>query len=256
MSRGRASNHRASITSWLGRSSVDCARAMNWAKYPWRARLPSVTVSWMILVNAGSVSSSPTSSRTSRRSPSSVLSPGSSSPPGVNHEPPADVRPTRTRTMAPRVSWTRPPAAQNGARVRPRNAGSSGGATRVRRTMGTRPNRSKASPIRSLHSPGHIDVSWVERRRETLLNGPPSPGLRTRGATMPLEDVSDRSNKVYDTMKSAGITSEDKMRDAEAITKMSKLPKNFVLTALQELQAKGYAKRRAREKAAGYWLIK
>ena len=34
---------------------------------------------------------------------------------------------------------------------------------------------------------------------------------------MPLEDVSDRSNKVYDAMKSAGITSEDKMRDAEAI---------------------------------------
>lgn len=73
---------------------------------------------------------------------------------------------------------------------------------------------------------------------------------------MPLEDVSDRANKVYDTMKSAGITSEDKMRDADAITKMSKLPKNFVLTALQELQSKGYAKRRAREKAAGYYLVK
>ncbi len=73
---------------------------------------------------------------------------------------------------------------------------------------------------------------------------------------MPLEDVSDRSNKVYDTMKSAGVTSEDKMRDADAITKMAKLPKNFVLQALQELQAKGYARRKAREKAAGYYLIK
>ena len=73
---------------------------------------------------------------------------------------------------------------------------------------------------------------------------------------MPLEDVTDRSNKVYDAMKSAGITAEDKMRDAEAITKMSKLPKNFVLQALQELQAKGYVKRRAREKAAGYYLVK
>jgi len=79
---------------------------------------------------------------------------------------------------------------------------------------------------------------------------------RTEGSRVPLEDVSDRANKVYDTMKSAGITSEDKMRDAEAITKMSKLGKNFVLQALQELQSKGYAKRRAREKAAGYWLIK
>jgi DNA-binding IscR family transcriptional regulator len=73
---------------------------------------------------------------------------------------------------------------------------------------------------------------------------------------MPLMDVSDRSNKVYDAMKAAGITSEDKMRDAEAITKMSKLPKNFVLQALQELQAKGYARRKAREKAAGYYLLK
>jgi DNA-binding IscR family transcriptional regulator len=73
---------------------------------------------------------------------------------------------------------------------------------------------------------------------------------------MPLEDVSDRANKVYDTMKSAGATAEDKMRDADAITKMAKLPKNFVLQALQELQAKGYVKRKAREKAAGYYTIK
>lgn len=73
---------------------------------------------------------------------------------------------------------------------------------------------------------------------------------------MPFEDVSDRSNKVYDAMKAAGITAEDKMRDAEAITKMSKLPKNMVLQALQELQAKGYVKRRAREKAAGYYIVK
>src|SRR5207237_8092395 len=93
------------------------------------------------------------------------------------------------------------------------------------------------------------------RGRKPYLSALRVPG-RARGAPMPLEDGSDRSNKVYDTMKSAGITSEDKMRDAEAITKMSKLPKNFVLTALQELQAKGYAKRLAREKAAGYWIVR
>ena len=73
---------------------------------------------------------------------------------------------------------------------------------------------------------------------------------------MPLDDVSDRANKVYDAMKAAGMTSEDKMRDADAITKMSKLPKGMALSALQELEAKGYAKRRAREKAAGYYLTK
>jgi hypothetical protein len=91
---------------------------------------------------------------------------------------------------------------------------------------------------------------------KAYLTQPRVAGPRTEGSHVPLEDVSDRANKVYDTMKSAGITSEDKMRDAEAITKMSKLGKNFVLQALQELQSKGYAKRRAREKAAGYWLIK
>jgi len=73
---------------------------------------------------------------------------------------------------------------------------------------------------------------------------------------MALDDVSDRGNKVYDVMKSAGATSEDKMRDADAITKMAKLPKGMVLSALQELESKGYAKRRAREKAAGYYLVK
>ncbi len=73
---------------------------------------------------------------------------------------------------------------------------------------------------------------------------------------MPLEGVSDRAAKVYDTMKSAGMTSEDKMRDADAITKMSRLPKGMVLSALQELEGKGYARRRAREKAAGYYLLK
>jgi len=73
---------------------------------------------------------------------------------------------------------------------------------------------------------------------------------------MPLEGVSDRANKVYDAMKAAGLTSADKMRDADSITKMAKLSKSFVLTALQELEAKGYAKRRAREKAAGYYLVK
>ncbi len=73
---------------------------------------------------------------------------------------------------------------------------------------------------------------------------------------MALEGVSDRANKVYDAMKSAGMTGEDKMQDADRITKMVRLPKSMVLQALQELEAKGHAKRRAREKAAGYYLIK
>lgn len=73
---------------------------------------------------------------------------------------------------------------------------------------------------------------------------------------MPLEGVSDRGQKVYQAMKDAGLTSEERMRDAEQITNLSKLPKNFVLQALQELQSKGYIKRRAREKSAGYYITK
>jgi len=70
------------------------------------------------------------------------------------------------------------------------------------------------------------------------------------------EDTSDRATKVYDGMKQAGAVSEDKMKDADSITKMVKLPKGMVLSALQELESKGYAKRRARDKAAGYFLVK
>ena len=122
---------------------------------------------------------------------------------------------------------------------------------------GATDDRDPTEPVEGVPHP-ILALSGTHRvpKDGNLIKDPFKSRTRTRGAFMPLEDVSDRANKVYDTMKSAGVTSEDKMRDAEAITKMSKLPKNFVLTALQELQAKGYAKRRAREKAAGYWLIK
>ncbi len=71
-----------------------------------------------------------------------------------------------------------------------------------------------------------------------------------------VEGLSPNAEKVYNSMKEAGIIAEDKMANADRITSMSKLPKNFVLNALQELQQKGFARRKAREKAAGYYLIK
>ncbi len=70
-----------------------------------------------------------------------------------------------------------------------------------------------------------------------------------------LEGVSDRANKVYDAMKGAGIIGEEKMANADRVTQMCKMPKNMVLAGLQELEQKGYAKRKAREKAAGYYLL-
>ncbi len=69
------------------------------------------------------------------------------------------------------------------------------------------------------------------------------------------EGLSMWAEKVYNAMKNAGLDSEEKMANADRIVGLAKAPKNFVLRALDELQAKGLVKRKAREKAAGYFLI-
>jgi predicted transcriptional regulator len=53
-----------------------------------------------------------------------------------------------------------------------------------------------------------------------------------------------------------GFLSEDKMGTAERVTMKVALPKTMVMNALQELQTKGFARRKVREKAAGYYLTK
>lgn len=74
---------------------------------------------------------------------------------------------------------------------------------------------------------------------------------------MAIEDeLSPNGVKVYKSMKDSGFQSEEKMGTAERITQSVRLPKNMVLNALQELQTKSFARRKVREKAAGYYLIK
>jgi predicted transcriptional regulator len=74
---------------------------------------------------------------------------------------------------------------------------------------------------------------------------------------MAIEDeLSANAVKVYKAMKDMAFTSEEKMGTAERITQSSKLPKTMVMNALQELQAKAFARRKVREKAAGYYLLK
>jgi DNA-binding IclR family transcriptional regulator len=70
------------------------------------------------------------------------------------------------------------------------------------------------------------------------------------------DEVGGNAVKVYKAMKDLGYLSEEKMGTAERITQSSKLPKNMVLNALQELQTAGWARRKVREKAAGYYLLK
>jgi predicted transcriptional regulator len=57
-------------------------------------------------------------------------------------------------------------------------------------------------------------------------------------------------------MKDMGFLTEEKMGTAERITVNARLPKNMVMNALQELQTKGFARRKVREKAAGYYLVR
>ncbi|HEV2316835.1 MAG TPA: transcriptional regulator [Thermoplasmata archaeon] len=74
---------------------------------------------------------------------------------------------------------------------------------------------------------------------------------------MAIEDeLSGNGVKVYKVMRDLAFNSEEKMGTAERITQTAKLPKNMVLNALQELQTKNFARRKVREKAAGYFLIK
>ena len=70
------------------------------------------------------------------------------------------------------------------------------------------------------------------------------------------DEVSSNAAKVYKAMKDLAMLSEEKMGTAERVTQTVKLPKNMVLNALQELQTKGFARRKVREKAAGYYLTK
>ncbi len=74
---------------------------------------------------------------------------------------------------------------------------------------------------------------------------------------MAIEDeVSANAVRVYKAMKDLGNISEEKMGTAERITQTARLPKNMVLNALQDLQAKGFVRRKVREKAAGYFVLK
>ena len=70
------------------------------------------------------------------------------------------------------------------------------------------------------------------------------------------DEVSPNAVKVYKAMKELAMLSEEKLGTAERITQTTRLPKTMVMNALQELQTKGWARRKVREKTAGYYLLK
>ncbi|MCI4434972.1 MAG: transcriptional regulator [Thermoplasmata archaeon] len=70
------------------------------------------------------------------------------------------------------------------------------------------------------------------------------------------ETLTPNAKKVYEAMKKLGATSEDKLKTADDIMKAASMGKGIVNNALQELINKGYVKRIARQKSAGYYLLK
>ncbi|MHB8360298.1 MAG: transcriptional regulator [Thermoplasmataceae archaeon] len=71
-----------------------------------------------------------------------------------------------------------------------------------------------------------------------------------------MEELSPNSKKIYDAIKKIGAISEDKMKTADDIMKAASLGKAIVSASLQELTNKGMVKRIARQKSAGYFVIK
>lgn len=70
------------------------------------------------------------------------------------------------------------------------------------------------------------------------------------------EELTPMAKKVYEAMKKIGATASTSLKTADDVMRAAKLPKGVVNNALMELVSKGYAKRVAREKAAGYYLLK
>lgn len=69
-------------------------------------------------------------------------------------------------------------------------------------------------------------------------------------------ELNNQEKQIYEALKKLGASAEDKMKTADDIMRAAKLPKGMVTNGLQALIQKGYAKRVAREKAAGYFVVK
>ncbi len=68
-------------------------------------------------------------------------------------------------------------------------------------------------------------------------------------------EISDTAKKVVEALKKLGATSENTLKTADDVMRAAKLGKGQVNAALSELTSKGLAKRVARQKSAGYYLV-
>lgn len=70
------------------------------------------------------------------------------------------------------------------------------------------------------------------------------------------QELNHQEKQIYEALKKLGASAEEKLKTADDIMRTARLPKGMVNNGLQALVQKGYAKRVAREKAAGYFLVK
>jgi predicted transcriptional regulator len=71
-----------------------------------------------------------------------------------------------------------------------------------------------------------------------------------------MADLTPAEEKVVKAMQELGATDEAKMKTADDVARKVGMGKGIVNGALQSLIAKGLLRRKAREKAAGYYLVK
>jgi len=71
-----------------------------------------------------------------------------------------------------------------------------------------------------------------------------------------MADLTPIEQVILKAMEEIGASSEDKMKTADDVMKKCNRPKGQVSNALISLVQKGVVDRKAREKAAGYFIIK
>jgi predicted transcriptional regulator of viral defense system len=71
-----------------------------------------------------------------------------------------------------------------------------------------------------------------------------------------LQGVTPHHQKIYDYLHDGGFLTQDKLQDTDKIALNTKLSKGVVANLLLDLEKKGWVKRVARGKAAGYYITK
>lgn len=71
-----------------------------------------------------------------------------------------------------------------------------------------------------------------------------------------MTDLSPQEQRIVEALKTLGANAPEKLKTADHVMDVSKLPKGIVGNVLTALCNKGFVKRVAREKAAGYYLLK